>query len=304
MGREGPAAAPASSPSTRASAASPSTPARRASTSCAGTWGSWAPRRAATLGSAAPARARGRPPGTPVPYPRRTVDGPVTTTKGLAGEVGALRTMREAFLAHDAHRCGFRMPGQIMGAVAIVAEGRAGSKVEVRQAMSGNLCRGSACANVLCAAPAGRDAMEPPSWGRSPSRGRAIQRTRRGGSPRPKRARHRPAPQAWRRHHAGGPNRLDVLQLDLLIDLGPLRGHLGAIGLDDSLRIGGPRHHDGRRRFVGCDRLGPATGIAGARSRLGRAHERHPGRSTSRIAPGTNALGRLVNRCSGASWST
>ncbi|WP_410641748.1 (2Fe-2S)-binding protein [Amycolatopsis sp. lyj-346] len=67
----------------------------------------------------------------------------VTTIEGLAdGE--RLHPMQQAFIDHDGFQCGFCTSGQIMSAVALVREGRAGSDEEIRENMSGNLCRCSA----------------------------------------------------------------------------------------------------------------------------------------------------------------
>ena len=65
----------------------------------------------------------------------------VLTIEGVAtGE--ALHPVQAAFIAHDAFQCGFCTPGQIMSAIGLIREGRAGTDPErVREAMSGNLCR-------------------------------------------------------------------------------------------------------------------------------------------------------------------
>src|SRR5262249_30887777 len=63
----------------------------------------------------------------------------VTTIDGLASN-GELHPVQEAFMHHDAFQCGYCTPGQIMSAVALLAEGRAGSDEEIREFMSGNLC--------------------------------------------------------------------------------------------------------------------------------------------------------------------
>jgi xanthine dehydrogenase YagT iron-sulfur-binding subunit len=65
----------------------------------------------------------------------------VTTIEGLAG-VSGLHPVQAAFIQHDGFQCGFCTPGQIMSAVGLLAEGRAGADPErVREQMSGNLCR-------------------------------------------------------------------------------------------------------------------------------------------------------------------
>lgn len=75
----------------------------------------------------------------------------VLTIEGLAGEDGALHPMQAAFVAHDAMQCGYCTPGQIMSAVACVEEGHARSDAEVREYMSGNLCRCGAYPNIVAA---------------------------------------------------------------------------------------------------------------------------------------------------------
>ena len=75
----------------------------------------------------------------------------VTTIEGLAEPDGALHPMQAAFVAHDAMQCGYCTPGQIMSAVACVDEGHAGSDDEIREYMSGNLCRCGAYPNIVAA---------------------------------------------------------------------------------------------------------------------------------------------------------
>jgi xanthine dehydrogenase YagT iron-sulfur-binding subunit len=74
----------------------------------------------------------------------------VTTIEGLAND-GELHPMQAAFVEHDAFQCGFCTSGQIMSAVAIVREGRAHGEDEIREAMSGNLCRCGAYPNIVAA---------------------------------------------------------------------------------------------------------------------------------------------------------
>jgi xanthine dehydrogenase YagT iron-sulfur-binding subunit len=74
----------------------------------------------------------------------------VTTIEGLAHD-GALHPVQEAFIRHDGFQCGFCTPGQIMSAVALLQEGRAGSDDDVREFMSGNLCRCAAYPNIVAA---------------------------------------------------------------------------------------------------------------------------------------------------------
>ena len=79
------------------------------------------------------------------------VDGKrVITIEGLAdGE--RLHPMQQAFLDHDALQCGYCTPGQIMSAVACVAEGHAKSREQIREYMSGNLCRCGAYEGIVAA---------------------------------------------------------------------------------------------------------------------------------------------------------
>ena len=74
----------------------------------------------------------------------------VTTIEGLAGEEG-LHPVQQAFLRHDAFQCGYCTSGQIMSAVALLAEGRAGSDEDIKEFMSGNICRCGAYPNIRAA---------------------------------------------------------------------------------------------------------------------------------------------------------
>jgi xanthine dehydrogenase YagT iron-sulfur-binding subunit len=73
----------------------------------------------------------------------------VTTIEGLAGPDGALHPMQQAFIDHDAFQCGYCTPGQIMSAVGCVLEGHANDDAEIREYMSGNLCRCAAYPNIV-----------------------------------------------------------------------------------------------------------------------------------------------------------
>ena len=75
----------------------------------------------------------------------------VTTIEGLAGADGALHPMQAAFVEHDAFQCGYCTPGQICSAVALVEEGHAHAPDEIRELMSGNLCRCGAYPNIVTA---------------------------------------------------------------------------------------------------------------------------------------------------------
>ena len=71
----------------------------------------------------------------------------VVTIEGLAtGD--ELHPLQEAFLRHDAFQCGYCTPGQICSAQGLIHEGHARDRDEVREAMSGNLCRCGAYANI------------------------------------------------------------------------------------------------------------------------------------------------------------
>jgi xanthine dehydrogenase YagT iron-sulfur-binding subunit len=73
---------------------------------------------------------------------------PITTIEGLTRD-GKLHPVQSAFIARDAFQCGYCTPGQIMSAVGLLAEGRAGSDEDIREQMSGNICRCGAYANIL-----------------------------------------------------------------------------------------------------------------------------------------------------------
>lgn len=80
----------------------------------------------------------------------------VTTVEGLA-EGEELHAMQRAFIAEDAFQCGFCTPGQIMSAVALLAEGHAGDDAEIKEWMSGNICRCAAYPHIRAAIRAVRD---------------------------------------------------------------------------------------------------------------------------------------------------
>jgi xanthine dehydrogenase YagT iron-sulfur-binding subunit len=75
----------------------------------------------------------------------------VTTIEGLAGSDGALHPVQQAFIDNDAFQCGYCTPGQIMSAVACIAEGHAMNDDAIREFMSGNLCRCAAYPNIVAA---------------------------------------------------------------------------------------------------------------------------------------------------------
>lgn len=75
----------------------------------------------------------------------------VVTIEGLAENDGRLHPMQQAFIDHDALQCGYCTPGQILSAVSCVREGHAGSSEEIREYMSGNICRCAAYTNIVAA---------------------------------------------------------------------------------------------------------------------------------------------------------
>jgi xanthine dehydrogenase YagT iron-sulfur-binding subunit len=83
----------------------------------------------------------------------------VTTVEGLTPEGAELHPVQAAFLAHDAFQCGYCTPGQIMSAAACIKEGHAGSDAEIREYMSGNLCRCGAYPHIVAAVREAKEAM-------------------------------------------------------------------------------------------------------------------------------------------------
>jgi xanthine dehydrogenase YagT iron-sulfur-binding subunit len=75
----------------------------------------------------------------------------ITTIEGLSADGEHLHPMQQAFVDHDAFQCGYCTPGQIMSAVACIREDHAGSDAEIREYMSGNLCRCGAYPNIVAA---------------------------------------------------------------------------------------------------------------------------------------------------------
>ena len=74
----------------------------------------------------------------------------LTTIEGLAAP-GALHPLQQAFIDHDAFQCGYCTPGQICSAAGLIAEGRAKTPDEIRELMSGNICRCAAYPNIVAA---------------------------------------------------------------------------------------------------------------------------------------------------------
>ena len=83
----------------------------------------------------------------------------ITTVEGLTPDGAELHPVQKAFLAQDAFQCGYCTPGQIMSAVACIKEGHAGSDAEIREYMSGNLCRCGAYPHIVAAVREAKEAM-------------------------------------------------------------------------------------------------------------------------------------------------
>jgi xanthine dehydrogenase YagT iron-sulfur-binding subunit len=74
----------------------------------------------------------------------------ITTVEGLATD-GKLHPLQQAFIDHDAFQCGYCTPGQICSAVGLMAEGKAKTADQIRELMSGNICRCGAYPNIVAA---------------------------------------------------------------------------------------------------------------------------------------------------------
>jgi xanthine dehydrogenase YagT iron-sulfur-binding subunit len=74
----------------------------------------------------------------------------ITTVEGLAAN-GTLHPLQQAFIDHDAFQCGYCTPGQICSAAGLIAEGKAKTADEIRELMSGNICRCGAYTNIVAA---------------------------------------------------------------------------------------------------------------------------------------------------------
>lgn len=78
-------------------------------------------------------------------------DREITTIEGLAPEKNQLHPLQTAFLEHDGFQCGFCTSGQIMSGAAVIREGHAHSRADIKEWMSGNLCRCGAYAGIVAA---------------------------------------------------------------------------------------------------------------------------------------------------------
>lgn len=73
----------------------------------------------------------------------------VTTIEGVSSPDGDLHPLQKAFVRHDAMQCGFCTPGQIMSALALLDEGCPSDPAQIRELLSGNICRCGAYANII-----------------------------------------------------------------------------------------------------------------------------------------------------------
>lgn len=83
----------------------------------------------------------------------------VTTVEGLATS-DVLHPLQQAFIDHDAFQCGYCTPGQICSAAGLIAEGKATTPDQIRELMSGNICRCGAYPNIVAAIRQAMDAMK------------------------------------------------------------------------------------------------------------------------------------------------
>jgi len=72
----------------------------------------------------------------------------ITTIEGIAKD-GELHPIQKAFIEHDAFQCGYCTPGQICSAIGMIQEGKAHTRAEVKELMSGNLCRCGANKGII-----------------------------------------------------------------------------------------------------------------------------------------------------------
>jgi xanthine dehydrogenase YagT iron-sulfur-binding subunit len=84
----------------------------------------------------------------------------IETIEGLAKADGTLHPMQQAFIDQDGFQCGYCTPGQIMSAIACVREGHASTDADIREYMSGNLCRCAAYPKIVAAIRQARDHTE------------------------------------------------------------------------------------------------------------------------------------------------
>jgi xanthine dehydrogenase YagT iron-sulfur-binding subunit len=75
----------------------------------------------------------------------------IRTVEGLAQADGTLHKLQQAFIEHDAFQCGYCTPGQLCSAVGLLEEARAKTDDDIRELMSGNICRCGAYPNIVAA---------------------------------------------------------------------------------------------------------------------------------------------------------
>jgi xanthine dehydrogenase YagT iron-sulfur-binding subunit len=75
----------------------------------------------------------------------------ITTIEGLAQGEEGLHPVQVAFIEQDAYQCGYCTPGQICSAVGLLQEGQAQTDEDIREGMSGNICRCGAYTNIVAA---------------------------------------------------------------------------------------------------------------------------------------------------------
>ena len=83
----------------------------------------------------------------------------ITTIEGLGKPEDALHPMQQAFIDNDAFQCGYCTPGQIMSAIGCIKEGHAKTDDDIREYMSGNLCRCAAYPNIVAAVKQAKSVM-------------------------------------------------------------------------------------------------------------------------------------------------
>lgn len=84
----------------------------------------------------------------------------IVTIEGITAADGSLHPMQQAFIDHDAFQCGYCTPGQIMSAIGCIKEGHANTDADIREYMSGNLCRCAAYPNIVDAVKQAKTEME------------------------------------------------------------------------------------------------------------------------------------------------
>lgn len=81
----------------------------------------------------------------------QVADQNVTTVEGVAGPDGGLHPLQQAFIDNDALQCGYCTPGQIMSGIACITEGHTADDDEIREYLSGNICRCGAYVGIVAA---------------------------------------------------------------------------------------------------------------------------------------------------------